>query len=118
MQEDERAQWLRDIAHDYGSHSDQYAYVREAVQTARGEEIGKGPDVMVTVCAECRRASCWYAEFFCDNARTANIVDVPRSVLLAERRESPHYLSDEYIEKVTGDKPQPARNTNTTGFGA
>jgi hypothetical protein len=59
-------------------------------------------DVMITVCAECRRASCWHAIFFCENARTADIVDVPRSVLLAEKREHPSYLSDEHLKKVYG----------------
>ncbi len=62
----------------------------------------KQDEPKITVCAECRRASCWHGIFFCDDARTANTVDVPRSVLLAEKRENPSYLSDEHLKKVYG----------------
>jgi hypothetical protein len=54
-------------------------------------------DPLVTVCAACRQASCWYAEFMCDEAKTADVVEVRRSELAKEAREDPHYWTDEAI---------------------
>lgn len=54
-------------------------------------------DPLVTVCANCRQASCWYAEFMCDESKTADVVEVRRSQLVKEAREHPHYWTDEAI---------------------
>ena len=52
---------------------------------------------MVTVCAECRRACCWWGIFYCDEARTADIMELPLSTLKQLDLESPHYW---YIEEA------------------
>lgn len=33
-------------------------------------------DLLITVCADCGRASCWQGLFFCDNARMAGVHDM------------------------------------------
>jgi hypothetical protein len=65
-------------------------------------------DVVVTVCAACRQAACWYALFFCSESDNADVVKVSRSQLLLERREHWSYLSDEGIERHTGMPPERA----------
>lgn len=65
-------------------------------------------DVVVTVCAACRQATCWYALFFCSEADNADIVRVPRVMIMEERREHWSYLSDEGIERHTGLPPERA----------
>lgn len=30
----------------------------------------------IIICAECHRACCWQGEFMCDDARTADVVEV------------------------------------------
>lgn len=52
----------------------------------------------VTVCDQCRRASCWQGEFMCDGAQGAGTVDVPVSVLAQEGREH-----SDYWKKGRGD---------------
>ena len=55
-------------------------------------------DTLVTVCAECRTASCWYGEFMCDGRFSgADVIQVMRGVLAMEARESPHYWTDDAI---------------------
>lgn len=62
-------------------------------------------DVRIMVCAECRRASCWYGMFYCDSARDADVISVARSVLQSERREHESYLSDAMYEDHNGHAP-------------
>lgn len=52
-------------------------------------------DPLVTVCADCLCASCWYAEFICQGAMTADIKQMRRSELIALGREHPDYWTDE-----------------------
>lgn len=65
-------------------------------------------DVVVTVCAACRQATCWYALFFCSEADNADVIKLPRDLLLEERREHWSYLSDEGIGRHTGMPPERA----------
>lgn len=46
---------------------------------------------MVTVCASCLRASCWQGIFYCDEYKTADIVEKPVSELKKLAREHPSY---------------------------
>lgn len=51
---------------------------------------------MVTVCARCKKASCWRGLFFCDDALHANVERLPVSEL--ERLGLEH--SDYYAESA------------------
>jgi len=59
-------------------------------------------DYLVTVCAACRRASCWHGELMCERARDAGTVDVRASVLRAENREHPDNLSTTKLQSTCG----------------
>jgi len=59
-------------------------------------------DYYVTVCKECRTASCWHGEFMCQKAQHADVVDVLASVLCAENREHPENYSREKLLDVCG----------------
>lgn len=51
---------------------------RDEIAQLRGRlEAMKGPDRWVTVCDQCKRASCWRGTFMCDKARTAGTIDLP-----------------------------------------
>jgi hypothetical protein len=47
---------------------------------------------LVTVCANCLRASCWQGIFYCDEYRTADVVEKPVSELRALGLEHPSYF--------------------------
>ena len=53
-------------------------------------------DGLVTVCSKCLRASCWQGEFYCDDYRTAGIVQKTRKELRALKREHPDYWKTNY----------------------
>lgn len=59
-------------------------------------------DYWVTVCAACRCASCWHAEFFCASARTASTTEAKASLLRDEDREHPSNYSVDKIREVCG----------------
>lgn len=65
-------------------------------------------DYMVTVCAACKRASCWHGEIMCEDARRAGTVKLPASSLRDLRKEHATYYSRENLVKVTGFDPEPA----------
>ena len=48
-------------------------------------------DRLVTVCASCLQASCWLGEFYCDEYKTANIVEKTVAELRALNREHSDY---------------------------
>lgn len=48
---------------------------------------------MVTVCAECLRASCWLGTFMCEKSRNADTVEMAVSELLQLRREHPDWFA-------------------------
>jgi hypothetical protein len=45
----------------------------------------------VTVCASCKRASCWQGQFYCDDYRAARTVDLTVSELKELNLEHPSY---------------------------
>lgn len=49
------------------------------------------PRLVVTVCAECHRASCFQGLFYCDEAKNAGTVDLPLSTLKRKGLENPSY---------------------------
>jgi hypothetical protein len=63
----------------------------------------KRRDYWVTVCAECRRASCWHAEFPCEKYKTANVERVRASVLREANREHPSQFSVRKLREVCGE---------------
>lgn len=62
-------------------------------------------DYIVTVCAECRTASCWHGEFMCNQSKWADTEDVLASVLRQEDREHPDNCSVAKLVEVTGREP-------------
>lgn len=62
----------------------------------------KDEDRVVTVCAECLRASCWHGEFMCDDAQSANVTKRTVRQLNALNREHPSCYSKEKVRKVCG----------------
>jgi hypothetical protein len=62
----------------------------------------KDGERMITVCAACKMATCWWGLFMCNEARNANVVDMPVSELIKLGREHPSFLTPESVEKYTG----------------
>lgn len=58
----------------------------------------------ITVCAECKRATCWWTLFPCDKYYSADVVDLPVSELAKLAREHPSYWTPESVERHTGVK--------------
>jgi hypothetical protein len=63
-------------------------------------------DRLIEVCAECDRASCWYGEFMCDEARYATTKLVLKSELKKMKLEHPSYWSDKKLIEVYGQIPE------------
>ena len=61
-----------------------------------------GADYWVTVCAECKKASCWHGEDMCDNARDADIVEMRASQLDRLGIEHPDRYSRKKLMRVCG----------------
>lgn len=57
---------------------------------------------VITVCAECLRASCWHGDFYCDAYRNAGLVKKPESELERLAAEHPSYYAQARIEKICG----------------
>jgi hypothetical protein len=51
----------------------------------------KSKEKLITVCAACLRASCWQGVYYCDEASNSATVQLPRSKLIALRREHPSF---------------------------
>lgn len=51
---------------------------------------------VVTVCASCKRASCWYGTFPCDDHRSAKTVQMPRKRLQDLGLEHPDFWTEEW----------------------
>lgn len=57
------------------------------------------PLVAVSVCAACKRASCWQNVFPCEALETTRRrIDLPRETLVFLDREMPEYWSQEWAE--------------------
>jgi hypothetical protein len=57
---------------------------------------------LVRVCDNCLTASCWYAEFMCQQAYEAGITLKTVAELKILNRENEDYWSDEYMETIYG----------------
>ena len=67
-----------------------------------GEDAAKHlkPDWVITVCANCGRASCWQGAFYCDEAKTADIKQITVRTARAMGKENPTWwLNDESIKQ-------------------
>lgn len=68
---------------------------------------GKFEDKIIEVCANCGLACCWYGEFMCECADRTGTIKMTVSELrlrISHSRESEDYWSDEYMEKIYGNK--------------
>jgi len=63
------------------------------------KDYGLRPNDKVTVCASCWRASCWQGEFYCDQFKTADILETTVRVLWKAKREHPHYWRQGYTSR-------------------
>lgn len=54
---------------------------------------------MVKVCSVCRKASCVHGIFVCDSYKTADIIELPISLLRSLWYEDEHYWDEAYWEK-------------------
>ena len=61
------------------------------VRLSNGKICPLGTD-LVTVCDQCKRASCWQGLFYCDGARDAGTVELPARELRALGLEDETYL--------------------------
>jgi len=58
---------------------------------------------IVQVCSACKRASCWYGQFMCDESKTADTeFHTVKELRDMKTSESEHYWSDEYMSKIYG----------------
>jgi hypothetical protein len=57
---------------------------------------------MVKVCSVCRKAACIHGILVCGSYKTADIIELPISLLRSLRYEDEHYLDDAYWEKHSG----------------
>lgn len=64
-------------------------------------------DYWVVVCSRCHCASCWHGEFLCEEARDADVRQLPASKLRQLGHEHPHHFSKANIRRVTGADPEP-----------
>ena len=72
---------------------DIYAYsycAKKLAYILHPELIGK-EDTLITVCASCLNACCWQGLFYCDEAKTADTVQLPLSLLTAMNLEHKDY---------------------------
>lgn len=49
------------------------------------------PNLLITVCNACERASCWQGEFYCDSFKTAKLKEVTVRRLQSLKLEHPSY---------------------------
>lgn len=64
---------------------------------------------IIEVCDKCKKASCWYGEFMCEENRNAGTKLVTISELKKLKYENEEYWSDEYMTKMYGE-PNPFGN--------
>lgn len=55
----------------------------------------------ITVCSACKRASCFYGIFYCEEARTAGLIRMAVSELRKLKLEHSSYWSKETVERHT-----------------
>ena len=59
-------------------------------------------DRVITVCDSCLRACCWHGIFYCDNYKTAGLIEKSVRELKQLQREHPSYWSKAHLEKIYG----------------
>ena len=72
---------------------DIYAYsycAKKLAYILHPDLIGK-EDTLITVCASCLRACCWQGKYFCEEAKDADTVQLPLSLLTAMNLEHKDY---------------------------
>lgn len=55
------------------------------------DEFGLGPQDLVSVCAACLQASCWLGVSYCDEYKTANVINKTVAELCDLYLEHPDY---------------------------
>lgn len=65
--------------------------------------MSEAAERVVTVCAECFRASCWHGEWLCEESRHADLVDLPVSRLRELNREPAENYSTARVREVCGE---------------
>ncbi len=58
---------------------------------------------IIEVCSECGTAACWYGEFMCTGAKSANVELKTVKELRESHLEHETYWSDELMTKVYGE---------------
>ena len=63
----------------------------------------KARDYLVTVCAECSRASCWHGEFYCEHYKGAGTKRILASTLRRMKLENQSHYSKANLMRVISD---------------
>lgn len=58
---------------------------------------------MIMVCANCLCASCWHGEFYCEEYKTADVIEKPVSELNKLNREHPDHYSIKKLKEIYGN---------------
>ena len=61
------------------------------------------PTDYITVCGSCLQASCWLGEFYCDDYKTASIVNRTVRDLVKLNREHPSYWAKSRVKRTELD---------------
>jgi hypothetical protein len=93
MEENEAPTWI-------DRHSINCTSCGNLIDERYGEICGECQPV--TVCSECKQASCWYGLFMCDKAQSAGIILLPIRELRKLNLEHPSYWTEESVRKYTG----------------
>lgn len=89
---------LKDVWTAHANDLDQFLCIR--VLNGFGYQVSiegndqSNDDRLVTVCAECKQASCWQGQFYCDSYKTASTIELPISELRKMGLESPEHWED------------------------
>ena len=67
---------------------------------------------MVTVCSYCLRASCWQGKFYCDQAKSAGVTELPVKTLKKLKLEHPDFWNPAMIFQEVG----PNENLDVSRF--
>jgi hypothetical protein len=66
-------------------------------------ETGVGKSMRkITVCSACKRATCWWGIFYCDEYKTAGTVEMSIDKLRRLKLEHPSWWTRKSVEKHTG----------------
>lgn len=77
---------------------------------------GVTPETVVTVCAECNRASCWQYVFLCERAAAADVKEMRVAELVPLHLENPEYWDIDPawgVARVTVARTRPSGDSRT-----